>query len=333
MNLSSDNNANNAAASSARAKAASYRNIVARSDAPLVWDSGDVAESLTQLCNYVTEEACRTEQWYWARKSPKAFLSRAIQLLAVTLTALGGIFPILVKMQLFPGFSNYLRSAGVIGAIEPGLWSSFFIGSAAALVGLDRMFGFSSGWARYVLTGTTIRRTIEEFRLDWTSLLAESSQTPTPAQSLALIGRAKQFRMAVEGMVLKETQDWVTEFQNNIAQLEKDLRVQVDNLKAAADQTSAAQAAAGMPGSLEATITNAEKSDDFHIDATLENGESSVAQESVTNSKTWVKLLLPPGQYKLTVNARTAGKPVSAACAVFIKPSEVAKPVITLPIA
>jgi hypothetical protein len=32
------------------------------------------------------------------------------------------------------------------------LWASLFLGVAAALLGLDKAFGYSSCWARYVLT-------------------------------------------------------------------------------------------------------------------------------------------------------------------------------------
>ena len=65
--------------------------------------------------------------------------------------------------------------------------ASICVGSAAALIGLDKTFGFSSGWARYVLTVTSIRKALEEFRMDWISLSAKIDKTPTPDQIQALI--------------------------------------------------------------------------------------------------------------------------------------------------
>jgi hypothetical protein len=61
---------------------------------------------------------------------------------------------------------------------ESPLWSSLFLGVAAALIGLDKTFGYSSGWARYVLTATNIRKSLEDFRLDWAELMAKAGNPP-----------------------------------------------------------------------------------------------------------------------------------------------------------
>ena len=90
-------------------------------------------------------------------KQWKARFSRTIQLSVIVLTALAGLFPIvayLAKDMKWP----YLA--------ESGLWPSFFVGIAATLIGIDRAFGLSSSWSRYVLTATSIRKMLEEFRLD-----------------------------------------------------------------------------------------------------------------------------------------------------------------------
>jgi len=57
--------------------------------------------------------------------------------------------------------------------------------------------------------------------MDWTALTAELGSPPQPERVLAMIRRAKVFRMAIEALVMKETQDWATEFQNNMAQMER----------------------------------------------------------------------------------------------------------------
>ena len=46
-------------------------------------------------------------------------------------------------------------------------WSSVALAIAVAMVGLDRFFGFSSAWARYMATGQAILAALNEFRLDW----------------------------------------------------------------------------------------------------------------------------------------------------------------------
>jgi len=138
--------------------------------------------------------------------------------------------------------------------------------------------------------------------------------------------------MDVEGLVLKETQAWVTEFQNNIAQMEKELKLQLDRIKTDSDKANQAHATANVPGFLEATIVNANKTDNFQIDAVLESRDAVVASESISNLTTWVKLNIPPGQYKLTFKAKASGKPISVAAIVIVKPNETAKPTLELPI-
>jgi hypothetical protein len=166
-------------------RARSPKNLVP-TQAKLAWDSANVVASLTALFDYVIAEADRSENWYWQKKGLKAAGSRAIQFSAVVLAALGGIFPIIAKLGLFPSVPAFLRDHHILGDVEPGLWSSCFIGSAAALVGLDRVFGLSSRWTRYIITGSAIRKVSQGFRIDSTALLAQSKLSPDPDQAMAM---------------------------------------------------------------------------------------------------------------------------------------------------
>jgi hypothetical protein len=278
----------------------------------LTWNCADAAASLQDLLTYVEQEAQKAVSWYWRNKRAKAFLSQWIQFLAVALTSAAAIVPI---------FGQLFKSE----TFKSGLWASLLVGLAAALLALDKAFGFSSGWARYVMTATNIRKLLEEFRMDWTVLIAKACPSPTPEQVEALIQRAKEFRVAVEGMVLQETKDWVTEFQNNVAQLEKDVTAQLAALKAQSEK-------AAQPGSIQLTVPNADKSDSATIQVELEGASGAAPGESVTGSKTWVRLNLAPGQYRVTVSATVSGKPVSASAAVIVKPGEIAQPQVPLPI-
>ena len=281
----------------------------------LNWDGSNVKASLDALLAYVETEATKNEQWYWSRKKWKSRCSYSIQFLALTLTAAGALIPIVVA----------LLPAATAPSPSSGLWSSLLVGVAAALLGLDKAFGFSSGWARYVLAATSIKKALEEFRMDWMALAAASSAPMTSDQVSALLQRAKDFRLAVEGIVLQETKDWVTEFQANLAQLEKDVKVQLDTLKAQVDKTAQAQAAVSQPGSIDATVTNADKTDGFAFKVILRGDKDTIAEDTVANSKKWVRVGVPPGQYTVTVTASIGGKPVLTASVVVVKPSEVTR--------
>jgi conflict system pore-forming effector with SLATT domain len=285
----------------------------------LDWQCADPSTSLTQLKKYVEDQATSAANWYFAEKKWKARWSSVFRLAAIILTALSGLIPVLGQLMIAP----------TAPTINP-LWSSLLVGIAAALVGVDRAFGFSSGWTRYVLAATAIRKSFDEFRMDWEALTAKSAcPTPTADQVAAFVQRAKDFRLAVEGIVQQETQEWATEFQSNTAQLEKDVKAQLDSLKAQVDKAQAAN----RTGWIELTVLDADKLQGSTFKVTLENSEGAViAQEQVTNSKKWIRLNVRPGTYRITINGTSAaGTGVSTQIVATIKADEgTAPPDITL---
>jgi len=56
-------------------------------------------------------------------------------------------------------------------------------------------------------------------------------------------------------MVAQETRDWAAEFQSNMAQMEKDLKAQLDSLKAQVDKGAKDKEAETKPGAIELTVT------------------------------------------------------------------------------
>jgi hypothetical protein len=303
-------------------------NIQAAVPGSLHWKHDEVQPSLDALLSYVEIEAEKATRWYWVNKKWKARLSRWIRLWALILTASAGLLPIASYIAKDLGWCTGL-------AATSGLWASALVGVAAALLGMDRAFGFSTGWARYVLAATEIRNRLEEFRMDWIALMASASPNPNAEQVSALIMKAKAFRLAVENVVTQETKDWVTEFQTNMAQLEKDVKAQLDALKAQVDRNQEARQTATQPGSIEATIENAEKTKDFVFTVMLDDAEGAVVKdERMVSSRTWTRLNVKPGQYRLTIAATGPdSKPISTTTVVIVKPSEIARPTVRLPIA
>src|SRR5262249_40799967 len=184
------------------------------------------------------------------------------------------------------------------------------VGLAAALLGLDKAFGYSSGWTRYVLTATAMTKLLHEFRMDWLAQSAASAVPPAPEQQSALIQRAKEFVSAIQGMVAQETKDWATEFQSNMAQMEKDLKTQLDALKAQVEKGAKEKEAATKPGAIELTVTNADKTDGFSFDVVLE-GQPGKFTDSISNSKVWTRINTAPGQYRIGIHAKSKGNIIS----------------------
>jgi len=299
------------------------KNIRPRDPVEVMWDNNDPVQSLRDIRKAVEEEAQKAVDWYWRNKGSKSLCARGIQLSALVLTAFGGLASIVITLLRI----RY----DIPNTLDSGHIATLCIGLAAALIGLDRAFGFSTGWTRYVLTATSLTKLLHEFRMDWTALVASAAEPPTSEQRTGLIQRAKEFVNSAQGMVLQETKDWATEFQSNMAQMEKDLKAQLDTLKVQIEKSDNEKKDASNPGAIELTLTNAEKTDDFKFHVKLE-GTSGTFSESVSNAKIWTRVNVTPGQYKAGLDAMVQGKNISASGIVEVKPGEIAKPSLTLPI-
>jgi hypothetical protein len=292
----------------------------------VIWDNKDVVTSLRAVRKNAEAEAQKAIDWYWRKKPRKSRPSRAIQLSALVLTAAAGILPVVVQI------AKNVNPTRVSPTFDSGAVATLCVGLAASLLGLDKAFGFSTGFTRYVLAATAMTKLLQEFRLDWVGMVAASAATPTVEEQTKLIQRAKDFVSAIQSTVIQETKDWATEFQSNIALMEKDLKAQLDSLKAQVDQAIKDKESAAKPGSIELTLTNADKTDGFHFDVSLE-GTTDKFTDSVSNSKVWTRIRIPPGQYRLSVDAKVNGIALATSMILDVKPAETSKPTLALPIA
>ncbi len=301
----------------------SIRNIRPEEPERIRWDGADPTKSLQDIRDVAELDGQKAIDWYWRAKRWKRIPSQSIQALALLLTAAAGLVPIIVQLA---------KNGGAAKNFDSGPLASLCVGIAAALLGLDKAFGYSSGWTRYVLTATSMTKLLQEFRMDAVALGAAASEPPTAEQRAAMLQRAKEFVSAIHGMVAQETKDWATEFQSNMAQMEKDLKLQLDRLKAQVEQAAKDKEEATRPGAIEMTITNADKTDGFSFEVVLE-GQPGTFTDSVSNSKVWTRINTVPGQYKVGVSARCKGSVSTTSTVVDVKPGDTAKPSVTLPIA
>ena len=186
---------------------------------------------MEQFRQFVELEAQKTIDWYWSAKKLKKFPSEGVQFLSLVLTASAGLFPIVIQVmkQMAPDR---------LTIVDTGPFASLLVGLAAGLLGLDKAFGYTSGWVRYTLTASSMTALLHDFRVDWIALTATSASPPTTDQQAALIKRAKDFVTAIQASLLQETKEWATEFQGNTGQLELDVKSQLDALKAQVDKVA-----------------------------------------------------------------------------------------------
>jgi SMODS and SLOG-associating 2TM effector domain 2 len=87
-------------------------------------------------------------------------------------------------------------------------------------VAMDRFFGFSTAWMRYMATEIAIHQAVTNMQFDWaTTLIERGSGRVTPEEATALLAKLADAAAGVEDLVARETVAWADEFQNNIGEL------------------------------------------------------------------------------------------------------------------
>lgn len=219
----------------------------------LRWDGTSCEASLDAVYNHVAGSAETAISWYLKAKRPKQRLARWIRGSAIGLAAIAGIIPMLAEIPRYRG-------------IDP-VWASIVLGIAAALIMLDRFFGFSTAWVRYISTELHLRQILDEFRLDWeTERAAWKNANPTEEQVQKALASCRAFVAKVNAIVVEETNLWVAEFQDTLKQL---------------DETVKAKLAAAAPGALGLVITNGDQCQgDWTVsvdDGTMRTGRGKTA--------------------------------------------------------
>jgi hypothetical protein len=169
-------------------------------NADLQWDATASAASLGKIYAYVLDFSLNTIKWYQSGRQPKRRWGMLLRTGALFLTAGAGVVPLSDRLGL-----------GVIDAV----WSTVMLAAAGVFVSIDILQGNTTGWVRYMLAQQKIERLRDEFLMDWNALKVASTDTK------GMLQRARKFFLAVGKVVGDETQEWATEFQNALKEMEK----------------------------------------------------------------------------------------------------------------
>lgn len=176
----------------------------------LKWQSDDRAESLTTVYRHAIDSAREVETWYAKKRRMKRPWGRALRGGAILLVGLAAILPVVAQIFGDGG-----------GAIAPG-WATVALAAAAILIALDRFFGFSSAWMRFMEADLHVKQLRHDFEYAWQEAQVTQSDPPTDAEVVALLALARAFATAVDAGVAKETGVWATEFRSILEKIERD---------------------------------------------------------------------------------------------------------------
>lgn len=196
-------------------------------------------EYLEKVRNFANGTTLRQIEWYNKSKNPFMQRAKILRGLAIVFAALGGLTPFLTASKILPKDWNGFDWTQ-IGYI--------FLGIAVCLIVLDRFFGYSSSWMRFMITSNTLQKDLAEFQYDWAILSVKASSNPlTPPDCEPLLKRVQTFALKVHSEVEKETSEWAAEYRSNLAEMERSARQQLESMN---------------PGYISLKITNSEDSKD-----------------------------------------------------------------------
>lgn len=223
------------------------------------WRTEEPERSLDDWFRWLSGKSQKQIQWYEDRRRPQKWKSQSIRWVALTLAGAGALCPLLAPLDILQDLP--LAELGYILLALGGMALTF-----------DRMYGFSSSWLRYARTQLNLEIAQQEFLLDW-ALLQTRKASPTEAVKLM-----KSFSSRFTGIQKQETDAWITEFRNNLSEIEEKLKTSREERK---------------PGGIKLKVHNAR---DFSKVDVLLNNEPRKEMEGI--SETLIDLV-PPGHHEL----------------------------------
>ncbi len=196
-------------------------------------------EYLEKVRNFALNNTLKQINWYNENKKPYMVRAKILRGLAIVFVALGALTPFIVGSKIIP--ENWVG----INWTQVGYIS---LGIAVCLIGLDKFFGYSSSWVRFMTTSNALQKHLAEFQYDWAILSAKASCSPlSPGGCEPLLQRVQAFALKVHSEIEKETSDWAAEYQSNLAEMERSARQQIESMN---------------PGSISLKIVNAGQTKD-----------------------------------------------------------------------
>jgi SMODS and SLOG-associating 2TM effector domain 2 len=293
----------------------------------LDWSQGRRLESLNILRERAESEAEKATKWYYEKKKSKNWWSRWLRGWAITFTVFAGLVPILGASGVF-SFRTDPSHARLL-ELQFNQFGYIFIGLAAGCIAYDRFFGFSTNWMRYIGAAMRIETARIRFRFEWERLSATGkSGDPEDGKVRDMLETIERFMITIREAIEFETGAWISEFQTNLSQLDKETkalfevahreRQAMDEKRRERDQQSAA---------IEITIKNYERLDPAGWSVDIDNSQRATSIQKPS-------LLLKSfdaGYYQISVSAHIKGQSVRAEQSVQLKPGELCKVALTFP--
>jgi len=269
---------------------------------PAIFVDGVHDGEMRALYHAVLDKSHEAVRWYIQGVRAKRGNAKVVRIGTVILGAIAAIIPIVSSRVQSKWGLDIIPFATVSAALAGGL------------VAADKYFGFSTGYIRYTNARQEIQAKIERFQMAWcrAAIQQGASNPPTP-KAEALNTGLTLIQELVDGIaqtVAAETQQWMTEFKQNLSDMEKSV----------ADAKEATAPASHVPAALKVTVDGW---DQLPVPRVAKIRINDRAEEEIA-SPTYVLGGLAPGQYVIRISASSGRKPMTGAEIVSLKAGDVA---------
>lgn len=289
------------------------------------WDPTQAEVSLSALFDHAREDANEAINWYLRKKRPKKVVAMLCRIAALAMGGVAALLPLIAQIGERDG-GSVIAVLENVGALEPVSITIALALAAGALV-VDRVWGASSGWLRFIATELKLRDHLEAFELDWQRERARwQGQPPTHAQVDAMFDKLTVFTAQVNAILQEETRVWMEEFRSSLRELEQALKTRHEAARTEAAQAreamrakAEADALASIPAAANVKVTNASELDDSSWALRIDDGELRPVRgdnAAVTG--------ISPGIRTFVATGRINGRTVSAELAVELRPGALA---------
>jgi low affinity Fe/Cu permease len=251
-------------------------------------------EALANIYQHIGTKARKTCDWYWTSIKSKKGISLWARGVSVFLLILGTALPIFSAVNETVELRLLFTQLGIGLLVIAGL-----------IVFSDRVFGWSSGWMRYIATVTTMENLIQTFELQWATYIAVKTGPLDQTDVKALFELSVSLEQELSKLQAEETTKWIAEFNTSISLLEsmiksqredtdkklEVIRTNLDNQANAAKE----QEKSKLPGGLELSLNYEGAAKKFKIKF---NDDQAVDFEGTT----WSKINIPPGMYQIIID-------------------------------
>ncbi len=262
----------------------------------LAWDEYEnksPSEALSSIYGHIGEKSLQMCTWYWSSIGTKRNTSLAIRAIAFVLLVIGTTLPVTSALQEQASAKLITTQLGVSLLVVAGLFTL-----------ADRIFGWSSGWMRYIATVTTMENLTRAFELEWASYLVSKTSALEGADVEALFALARTLEQELTKLQADETTKWISEFNTGISLLESMIKSQREETDKKLDairtnlssQAAAAKSAesATLPGAVEVTFAFKGEPRKLRISVDSEPPAEFLGY-------VWSKINVRPGQHLLLI--------------------------------